>query len=70
MTYPDPDDSNPTARNGTDLGETPVTIRGNDGGDKLSNAEGKKQGGGGTLHEEESMRASDEDERLRDNGNL
>ena len=69
-TYPDPDDSDPATRNGTNVGEAPVSVRGDDGRDKLGNAEGDKQGGGGTLHEEESMRAGDKDEGLGDDCNL
>ena len=53
-----------------DLGEAPVSVCGDDGGDKLGNAKGKEQGDGGTLHEEESMRASDEDKGLGDNCDL
>ena len=70
MTYPDPNNPNPTTRNGADLGETPVSVGGNDGRDKLGNAEGCEQGDRGTFHEEESMGASDEDERLGYNRNL
>ena len=62
--YPDPDDSNPSARNGSDVSEAPVSVRGNDRGNKLGDTEGTEQGGGGTLHEEETVRAGDEDEGL------
>ena len=64
VTYPDPDDANPTARNGTDVSETPVSVSRNDGRDKLGNAECDKQGGRGAFHEEESMGTSNENECL------
>ena len=64
VTYPNPNNPNPTAGNGTDLGEAPVPVSGNDGRDELGNAEGDEQGSRGTFHKEESMGASDEDERL------
>lgn len=70
MTYPDPNDSDPTTGNGTDLGEAPVSVRGDNGRNKLGRAEGEEQRNRGTLHEEESVGPSDEDERLRDDGNL
>jgi len=69
VTYPDPDDSDPATRNGTNAGEAPVSVQGDDGRDKLGNAEGDKQSDGGTLHEE-SMRTCDEDEGLGDDCNL
>ena len=44
MTYPDPNDPDPTARYRTDVGEAPVTVSGDDGRDKLRNAECEEQG--------------------------
>jgi len=67
---PDPDDSDPTARNGTDVSEAPVSVRGDDRGNKLGDTEGNDQGDGGSLHEEESVRTGDEDESLGDNRDL
>lgn len=69
-TYPDPDDTNPATRDGVDVGEAPVTKGGDDRGDGLGNAESTEQGIRGSLHEEESVRASDEDQGLRDDSNL
>lgn len=37
---PDPDDTDPTTRDTSDVGEAPVTVSGNDGSDKLSDTEG------------------------------
>ena len=70
MTYPDPNDSDPATRNGTNIGESPVSECSDDGGDKLGNAEGDEQGDGWTLHKEEPVRASDEYEGLGDDRNL
>ena len=70
MTYPDPDDPDPATRNCTSVGEAPVSVHGNNGGDKLCNAEGEEQRDRGTLHEEESVRVSDKDEGLGDDRNL
>ena len=70
MTYPDPNDTNPTTRDGLDLGEAPVAVRGNNRRDELRNAEGTHEGERRTLHEEEAVRTRDEDEGLRDDGNL
>ena len=52
---PDPDNTDPATRNGTDIGEAPVGVGSNDGGDKLSNAEGTHKGKGRPLKEEESV---------------
>ena len=70
MTYPDPNYSDPTTRNGTNVSEAPVSVRGDDGGDKLGNAESDDQGDRRTLHKEESVRASDEDQGLGNDRNL
>ena len=70
MTYPDPNDSDPTTRNGTNVSEAPVSVRGDDRGNKLGNTEGQEQGDRGALHEEESVRAGDEDEGLRNDRDL
>ena len=69
-TYPNPNDSNPSTRNGANLGEAPVSVRGDDGGDELGDAEGNEQGRRRTFHEEEPMGTSDEDEGLGDDRNL
>jgi hypothetical protein len=65
-----PDDTNPTSRNTSDEGETPVTESGDDGRDQLGETEGQEQGDRGTLHEEESVRSGDKDQGLRDDGDL
>ena len=70
MTYPDPNDSDPSTGNGTNVSEAPVSVRGDDRRDKLGNTESDDQGDGGTLHEEESVGASDEDQGLGNDRNL
>ena len=70
VTYPDPDNSDPTARDSTDVSEAPVSVCGDDRGNKLCDTEGKEQGDGGTLHEEESVRTGDEDESLGNDRDL
>jgi hypothetical protein len=52
------------------LGESPVSVRGDERRNQLSNTEGAQQGEGRPLHEEKSMRTRDEDERLRDDCDL
>ena len=52
------------------IGEAPVSVHGDNRGDKLGNAESEEQGDRCTLHEEESVGASDEDEGLGDDRNL
>ena len=69
-TYPNPDDTNPASADSLNLGEAPVAVRSNDGRDELGNAEGDDQGSGRPLHEEEPMRTGNEDQRLRDDGDL
>ena len=69
-TYPNPDDTNPATRDGLDLREAPVAVCGDDRRDELRNAEGTHEGERRTLHEEEAVRTRDEDEGLRDDGNL
>ncbi len=69
-TYPDPDNADPTTRDSPDVSEAPVTVSGDDGGHKLGQAEGEEKSRGGTLHEEESMRTSNEDQGLRYDGDL
>ena len=53
-----------------DVSEAPVGVDGDDGRDELSQAEREHESVGRTLHEEEAVRTRDEDERLRDDGNL
>jgi len=52
---PNPDDTDPATRDGLNLGEAPVRISGNDGGDKLGNSECGHEGDGRTFHKEESV---------------
>lgn len=52
------------------IGEAPVTEGGDDRWDKLSESEGEQESERGTLHEEEAMRTSDENERLGDDSYL
>lgn len=67
---PDPDDPDPTARNGLDVGETPVGDGGDGGRDTLCDAESAKEGVARSFGEEEAVRSGDEDEGLRDLGNF
>lgn len=53
-----------------DIREAPISVHGDDRGDELGNTEGNEQSRRRTLHEEEAVRPSHEDERLRDNRNL
>ena len=68
--YPNPDDTNPAARDTLDVGEAPVTVHSDDRRNKLRNAERTHESERRTLHEEEAVRTRDEDESLRDDGNL
>lgn len=68
--YPNPNNANPGTRNLLDVCESPIGKTGDDRGDKLRQAECAHQRKRGTLHEEKSMRASNENERLRDDRNL
>lgn len=67
---PDPDDTDPSTADALHLGEAPVTVRSDDRRDELSDAEGDEERSAGPLHEEEAVRTSDEDEGLRDDGDL
>ena len=53
-----------------DVSEAPVTVDGDDRGHKLGETEGAEQSHRGALHEEETVRTSNEDEGLRDDRNL
>lgn len=53
-----------------DVSEAPVGVRGDDGGDELSDTEGTEQRERRALHEEETVRTGDEDQGLRDDGDL
>ena len=70
MTYPNPDDTDPTTRDTVDLSEAPVGVHGDDGRHELSNTERAQESVRRTLHEEEPVRTRDEDERLRDDSDL
>lgn len=67
---PDPDDTDPSSRDSPDVGEAPVTVSGDDRRDQLSNSEGNQESSRGAFHEEEAVRTGDEDQSLRDDGNL
>ena len=69
-TYPNPDDTNPATRDRLNLGEAPVAVRSDDRRDELRDAEGTHEGERRALHEEEAVRTRDEDEGLRDDGDL
>lgn len=68
--YPNPNYANPGTRNLLDVCESPIRKTGDDRGDKLRQAECTHQRKRWTLHEKKSMRASDENECLRDDCNL
>ncbi|SRR6266571_6350492 len=70
VTHPDPNDTDPSTRNLLDVGETPIGEAGDDRGHELRQAEGSHQCIRRTFHKEEPVGASNEDERLGDNGNL
>ena len=69
-TYPNPDDTNPATRDTVDVSEAPVGVDSDDRRNELSQAEGEHEGVRRALHEEEAVRTGDEDERLRDDGDL
>ena len=70
VTHPNPDDTNPATRDTLDVGEAPVTVHSDDRRNELRNAERTHESERRTLHEEEAVRTRDEDESLRDDGNL
>ena len=53
-----------------DVSEAPVGVHSNDRRDELRKTERGHEGNRRTLHEEEAVRTRDEDEGLRDDGNL
>ena len=53
-----------------DVSEAPVGVDSDDRRNELSQAEGEHEGVRRALHEEEAVRTGDEDERLRDDGDL
>jgi hypothetical protein len=53
-----------------DLREAPIAKASNNGGDQLSKAECKEQCRRRTFHKEEAVGPSDENQRLRDDGDL
>lgn len=67
---PNPDDPDPSTLDGVDLREAPIGVSGNDTGHNLCNDESHQQRIGRSLSEEESVSTSDENQSLRDNGNL
>ena len=69
-TYPNPDNTNPSTRDGPDVGEAPVGICGDDRRHELGDTERAEESGRRTLHEEEPMRTGDENEGLGDDSDL
>ena len=69
-TYPNPDNTDPSTRDRVNVGEAPVGVGGDDGGDELGETERTHEGERGTLHEEEAVRTGDEDQSLGDHGDL
>ena len=69
-TYPDPDDTDPTTRDRSNIGKAPVTMGSDDWLDELSNTEGTEEHIWRTLHVEESMWTSDKDQSLWDDCDL
>jgi len=67
---PDPDNSNPGARDTFNIGEAPVTESSNQRRDELGDNEGTKQSCRGALHEEPSVGSGDKDQGLGNDGNL
>lgn len=70
VTHPNPNDADPRAINLLDVREAPVGEAGDERGHELRQDEGTHQRIRRTLHKEEPVRASNEDEGLGDNGNL
>ena len=70
ITYPNPDDTNPAAGDRLNVGEAPVAVGSDNRRDELGDAERAHESERRTLHEEESVRTRDEDERLRDDSDL
>ena len=67
---PDPDNTDPAAGDGVNIREAPVGVCSDDGGDDLGDDERTHECERRTLHEEESVRTSDEDERLGNDSDL
>jgi hypothetical protein len=67
---PDPDDTDPSARDTSDSREPPVTVSGNDGGNDLGDTEGDHERSGRSLEPREAVRSGNEDKSLRNDGNL
>lgn len=67
---PNPDDSDPSTRDTSDVGEAPVSVSGNNRGDQLSDTESTHKRIRRSLGPRRSVRSSDEDKRLRDDGDL
>ena len=67
---PDPDDSDPSTGDSSDKGEAPVSVGGDDGRDKLSKTEGTHESVRRSLSPRRSVRSSDEDKSLGDDGDL
>ena len=69
-TYANPNNANPICRDLLDIGKAPIGETGDDRSYKPRQAEGSHQRIRRTLHEAESMGASDKDKHLRNNGDL
>lgn len=67
---PHPNDTDPSTGDVVHVRETPITETGDDGGNELGQTEGKHKSDGRSFHPGEAMRSSDEDQCLRDNGDL
>lgn len=67
---PDPDDTDPSTGDGFNISETPVGETGNDGGNQLSETEGKHQSDGWSLSPGWTVGTGDEDQSLGDDSDL
>lgn len=67
---PNPNDTDPSTRDTVHVGETPISESSNDRRDQLSKTEGTHEREGWSLSPRRTVRSSDEDKRLRDDGDL
>ena len=67
---PNPDDTDPSTRDSLDIGEVPVTETGDDGRYELSNTERRHERNGRSLSPRRTVRSSDKDEGLGNDGDL
>lgn len=67
---PNPNDTDPSTRDTSDVGEAPVSEGGDDGRDELSETESTHEGERWSLSPGRTVRSGDEDKSLGDDGDL